>query len=84
MVSALAKRPAIPLSSHRSPGAAESDDEDVKKLMGLSLRNVRASLLEQDKVLAQEFGEMLFCFGGIRAHYPVAESDGVGMLEKES
>lgn len=43
----------------------ESDDEDVKKLMGLSLRNVRASLLEQDKVLAQEFGEMLFTHFGV-------------------
>lgn len=43
----------------------ESDDEDVKKLMGLSLRNVRASLLEQDKVLAQEFGEILFTHFGV-------------------
>ena len=43
----------------------ETDDDRLKSLQGLSLRNVRASLLEGDKVLGREFGEMLFTHFGV-------------------
>ena len=43
----------------------ETDDDRIKSLQGLSLRNVRATLLQGDKVLGQEFGEMLFTHFGV-------------------
>ena len=42
----------------------ESDSEYIKSLQGLSLRNVKASICCGDKVLASEFGEMLFTHFG--------------------
>lgn len=43
----------------------ESDDPEIRSLQGLSLRNVRATLLKGNKVLGQEFGEMLFTHFGV-------------------
>lgn len=43
----------------------ESDDEEIRSLQGLSLRNVRGTLLQGDRVLGQEFGEMLFTHFGV-------------------
>lgn len=43
----------------------ETDDDRLRSLQGLSLRNVRAALLEGDKVLGREFGEMLFTHFGV-------------------
>ena len=42
----------------------ESDSEYIKSLQGLSLRNVKASICCGEKVLASEFGEMLFTHFG--------------------
>ena len=43
----------------------ESDDEDIQALQGLSLKNIQGTLLEGEKVLGQEFGEMLFTHFGV-------------------
>lgn len=43
----------------------ESDSEYIKSLQGLSLKNVKASICSGDKVLASEFGEMLFTHFGV-------------------
>lgn len=43
----------------------ESDSEYIKSLQGLSLKNVKASICIGDKVLASEFGEMLFTHFGV-------------------
>lgn len=43
----------------------ESDDEEIRALQGLSLKNVRATLLEGEKELGTEFGEMLFTHFGV-------------------
>ena len=42
----------------------ESDSEYINSLQGLSLRNVKASICCGEKVLASEFGEMLFTHFG--------------------
>ena len=43
----------------------ESDDDYIRELQGLSLKNIQGTLLEGDKVLGQEFGEMLFTHFGV-------------------
>ncbi|MCR4441152.1 MAG: NAD(P)/FAD-dependent oxidoreductase [Peptococcaceae bacterium] len=40
-------------------------EEWVKELQGLTLKNVEASVLEEEKALAGEFGEMLFTHFGV-------------------
>jgi len=40
-------------------------EEWVKELQGLSLKNVEVSVLQGEKVLAREFGEMLFTHFGV-------------------
>ncbi|MHC1718829.1 MAG: NAD(P)/FAD-dependent oxidoreductase [Acidaminococcaceae bacterium] len=42
----------------------ESDSEYIKSLQGLSLKNVKASICCGEKVLASDFGEMLFTHFG--------------------
>ena len=42
-----------------------SPDEDVKKLQGLSLKNVGIKLSSEKKVLYSDFGEMLFTHFGV-------------------
>ena len=43
----------------------ETDEPYVKKLQGLSLRNVRATIQKGGKILFDEFGEMLFTHFGV-------------------
>ncbi len=43
----------------------ESTDDYVKNLQGLSLRNVRATIITDGKSVASEFGEMLFTHFGL-------------------
>ena len=43
----------------------ETEEEFVKDLQGLSLRNVRAKLLADGKKISEEFGEMLFTHFGV-------------------
>lgn len=43
----------------------ETAEKWVKSLQGLSLKNVEAKLLQDDKVIESEFGEMLFTHFGV-------------------
>lgn len=43
----------------------ETEETFVKDLQGLSLRNVKVTLLADDKKIADEFGEMLFTHFGV-------------------
>lgn len=43
----------------------ETDQEEIKELMGLSLRNVLLKIKVNDKLKGQEFGEMIFTHFGI-------------------
>ena len=43
----------------------ETEENFVKDLQGLSLRNVKVTLLSDDKRIADEFGEMLFTHFGV-------------------
>lgn len=43
----------------------DSDDEYVKELQGLSLKNVEAYLYSGDKLIRSDFGEMLFTHFGV-------------------
>lgn len=43
----------------------ESTDEWLKDVQGLSLRNVKVKLFNKNKVLAEEFGELLFTHFGL-------------------
>ena len=43
----------------------ETEEDFVKSLQGLSLRNVRVTLFADDKRIGQEFGEMMFTHFGI-------------------
>lgn len=52
----------IPLKPSLVP--LESDSEYIKSLQGLSLRNVKVSICCRDRILASEFGEMLFTHFG--------------------
>ena len=59
-----------------------TEERWVPDLQGLSLRNVRATLLAGDasSKLASEFGEMLFTHNGISGPIVLTLSRGVGML----
>jgi len=43
----------------------ESSDGWLREVQGLSLRNVRATLLRNDKAIGEEFGELLFTHFGL-------------------
>ena len=43
----------------------ESNDSWLRELQGLSLRNVKATMVSNDKVIAEEFGELLFTHFGL-------------------
>lgn len=43
----------------------DSDDEDIKELQGLSLKNVEANLYSGDKLIKSDFGEMIFTHFGV-------------------
>lgn len=53
-------------------------EEDVKKLQGLSLRNVKATIREEEKVLYEDFGEMLFTHYGVSGPLILSASGYVG------
>lgn len=59
-------------------------EEDVKDLQGLSLRNVKATIREGEKVLYEDFGEMLFTHYGVSGPLILSASGYVGeMLQKK-
>ncbi len=43
----------------------ECSDEDAKSLQGLSLKNIEASVFDEEKLIYKEFGEMLFTHFGV-------------------
>lgn len=43
----------------------ESDEDFIKELQGLSLKNVKASLYSEGKLIHEDFGEMLFTHFGV-------------------
>ena len=43
----------------------ETEEDFVKDLQGLSLKNIRATLIADDKKISSEFGEMLFTHYGV-------------------
>ena len=45
--------------------ALDSDDEDIKELQGLSLKNVEANLYSENRLIRSDFGEMLFTHFGV-------------------
>jgi len=53
----------IPLRPSLVP--LESEEEWVKELQGLSLKNIRATIFADGKPVASEFGEMLFTHFGV-------------------
>lgn len=55
----------------------------VKSLMGLSLRNVSASIYQEKKRLYQEFGEMLFTHYGVSGPLIISASSFVGQKLKD-
>jgi predicted flavoprotein YhiN len=58
------------------------DDPDCKKMMGLSLRNVTLTLLEDEKPIFAEQGEMLFTHFGISGPLTLSASSHLGDLHK--
>ncbi len=59
-----------------------SDDADCKKMMGLSLKNVTLTLLEDEKPIFTEQGEMLFTHFGISGPLTLSASSHLGDLKK--
>lgn len=60
-------------------------EEDVKQLQGLSLRNVEAAVLDGEKELFREFGELLFTHFGVSGPVILSASSFVaGILKKRS
>jgi len=61
----------------------EVKEEEIKDLQGLSLRNVKVKILDQKKVLYEEFGEMLFTHFGVSGPIILSASSIVGGVLKE-
>lgn len=59
-----------------------SDDRDCKKMMGLSLKNVTLTLLEDEKPVFAEQGEMLFTHFGISGPLTLSASSHMGDMGK--
>lgn len=60
----------------------EVEEVFVKRLQGLSLRNITAHIYENDKELYQEFGEMLFTHYGVSGPVILSASAFVGGQSK--
>ncbi len=64
-----------------------SGDEACREMQGLSLRNVKVSLLVNDKKIYEDFGEMLFTHQGVSGPLILSASsyysDYAGKLEKK-
>ena len=58
-----------------------SQDSLCKRLQGLSLRNVSLSILEEEKVIYQQFGEMMFAHFGITGPIVLSASSKVNRIE---
>lgn len=56
----------------------ETQEEWVKELQGLSLRNVKVQIYRQKKCLYQEFGEMLFTHFGVSGPLIISASSKIG------
>lgn len=61
----------------------ETKEEYVPSLMGLSLRNVQASVLDGKKELYSDFGEMLFTHFGVSGPLMISASAYVGIYLKK-
>ena len=59
-----------------------SRDPDCKKMMGLSLKNVKLTLFEDDKAIFAEQGEMLFTHFGISGPLTLSASSHLGDMKK--
>lgn len=59
-----------------------SSDADCKKMMGLSLKNVNLTLLEDGKAIFSEQGEMLFTHFGISGPLTLSASSHLGDMRK--
>ncbi len=61
----------------------ESAEEYIKRLQGLSLKNVRLTIKKEKKVLYSDFGEMLFTHFGVSGPLVISASSLIGKrLEK--
>ncbi|MBU3876680.1 NAD(P)/FAD-dependent oxidoreductase [Faecalicatena sp. AGMB00832] len=61
----------------------ETQEEDVKELQGLSLRNVNACIYQGKKKVYEEFGEMLFTHYGVSGPIIISASSIIGKKLKE-
>ena len=61
-----------------------SRDPDCKKLMGLSLKNVTLTLLEDGKPIFSELGEMLFTHFGISGPLTLSASSHLGDMQRHT
>ena len=61
----------------------EVKEEEIKELQGLSLKNVNVKILDQKKILYEEFGEMLFTHFGVSGPVILSASSAVGKVLKE-
>ena len=59
-----------------------SSDKDCKKMMGLSLKNVTLTLLQDEKSIFTEQGEMLFTHFGISGPLTLSASSHLGDMKK--
>lgn len=59
-----------------------SPDKDCKKMMGLSLKNVTLTLLQDEKPIFAEQGEMLFTHFGISGPLTLSASSHLGDMKK--
>ena len=59
-----------------------SRDPDCKKMMGLALKNVTLTLLEDGKAIFDEQGEMLFTHFGISGPLTLSASSHLGDMKK--
>ncbi|MBR1729463.1 MAG: NAD(P)/FAD-dependent oxidoreductase [Selenomonadaceae bacterium] len=62
----------------------ETEEEFVKDLQGLSLKNVRVTLFADNKKIADEFGEMLFTHFGVSGPIILSLSRQVSFLLSEN
>lgn len=61
----------------------ETQEEEVKELQGLSLRNVNACIYQGKKKVYEEFGEMLFTHYGVSGPIIISASSIIGKKLKE-
>jgi len=71
----------VPLKPSLVP--LECEMASIKPLQGLSLRNVRASIVYKEEVLGHEFGEMLFTHFGVSGPIILSLSKVVAQAKKD-